>query len=190
MKHLAIFASGNGTNAERIIKHFENSNTSQVKVVFTNNSKAGVINRAHELFIDVHIISRNDLYDTNKVLNIIKQYNIDLIILAGFLWLIPESLINIFENRILNIHPALLPNYGGKGMYGIRVHEAIIAAGDSKSGITIHKVNKHYDKGQILFQADFDIDKNETPQSLADKIHLLEYKHFPIVVEEYIIDNL
>jgi phosphoribosylglycinamide formyltransferase-1 len=187
MKNIAIFASGNGTNAERIIKYFEDSNVVQVKVVFTNNKNAGVINRAHSLFIDVHVISRDAFYNTNKVIDNLKNYNIDLIVLAGFLWLVPESLINIFENRIINIHPALLPNYGGKGMYGMRVHEAVIAAGDTKSGITIHKVNKLYDEGQIIFQADVEISNDETPQSLAKKIHLLEYEHFPVIVEEFII---
>ena len=137
-----------------------------------------------QLFVDVHIINRNDFYNTDKIIVTIKNYNIDLIVLAGFLWLVPESLINNFQNKIINIHPALLPNYGGKGMYGMRVHEAVIAAGDPKSGITIHKVNKVYDEGQILFQANVEISTGETPQSLAEKIHLLEHEHFPLVIEE------
>lgn len=183
MKNIAIFASGNGTNAERIIKYFEEKGTARVNVVFANNSKAGVIERAHSLFVDVHVFNRNDFYGTDKILNALAQYNTDLIVLAGFLWLVPESLINKYENRIINIHPALLPAYGGKGMYGMRVHEAVIASGDSKSGITIHKVNKFYDDGQIVFQAEVEIDSNETPDSLAAKIHLLEHKHFPEVIE-------
>jgi len=189
MKNIAIFASGNGTNAERIIRCFQDSTQIQVVVIFTNNKNAGVINRAHNLFVDVHVISRNDFYNTNKVLDTLKNYNIDLIVLAGFLWLVPESLITSFENKIINIHPALLPNYGGKGMYGMRVHEAIIAAGDTKSGITIHKVNKLYDEGQVIFQAEVNISENETPESLAEKIHLLEHEHFPVVIKELLLEG-
>ena len=183
MKNIAIFASGNGTNAERIIKYFEDSDTVRVTIVFTNNSKAGVIKRAQALFVDVHVFNRNDFYN-NKVISIIKQYNIDLIVLAGFLWLVPEVLINSYKNRMINIHPAILPAYGGKGMYGMKVHEAVVNSGDTFSGITIHKVSHNYDEGQIIFQATVEIDKNETPQSLAKKIHLLEYEHFPRVIEE------
>ena len=183
MKNIAIFASGNGTNAERIIKYFEKSKIARVKIVLTNNSKAGVINRAHSLNVELHVTNRSDFYNTDGIINILAQYNIDLIVLAGFLWLIPESLINNYENKIINIHPALLPSYGGKGMYGKRVHEAVIESRDTKSGITIHMVNKFYDKGLIIFQAETNIVENETPDSLAKKIHLLEYEHFPIVIE-------
>jgi len=187
MKNIAILASGNGTNAERIIKYFEESNIARVNVVLTNKSDAGVINRAHSLFVDVHIFTRDDFNNSNKVLDILAQYNIDIIVLAGFLWLVPENILKKYDNRIINIHPALLPAYGGKGMYGARVHEAVIAAGEAKSGITIHRVNKLYDDGQIIFQADFDLDENETPDSLAGKIHKLEYKHFPEVIERLLI---
>lgn len=183
MKNIAILASGNGTNAERIIKYFEESELAQVNVVLTNKSDAGVIERAHLLFVDVHVFNRDDFNKSNKVMDILSQYNTDLIVLAGFLWLVPENILENYENRIVNIHPALLPAYGGKGMYGAKVHESVIAAGDPKSGITIHKVNKHYDEGQIIFQAEVKIDKNETPASLAGKIHKLEYKHFPEVLE-------
>ncbi len=186
MKNIAIFASGNGTNAERIIKYFEDSNLARVTVILTNNSKAGVIKRVQALFIDVHIISRNDFYNSNKVEVIIEQYNVDLIVLAGFLWLVPENLINSYKNRMINIHPALLPRYGGKGMYGMKVHEAIVNSGDTFSGITIHKVSNNYDEGQIIFQVTVEISKNETPQSLAEKIHLLEYEHFPRVIKELV----
>ncbi len=187
MKNIAILASGNGTNAERIIKYFEESNIARVNVVLTNKSDAGVINRAHSLFVDAHIFTRDDFNNSNKVLDILAQYNIDIIVLAGFLWLVPENILKKYDNRIINIHPALLPAYGGKGMYGARVHEAVIAAGEAKSGITIHRVNKLYDDGQIIFQADFDLDENETPDSLAGKIHKLEYKHFPEVIERLLI---
>jgi len=184
MKNIAIFASGNGTNAERIISYFKDSRLAQVDVVLTNKSDAGVITRAHSLFVDIHVFTRDDFYNSNKILDILAQYKVDLIVLAGFLWLVPENILDKYENSIVNIHPALLPAYGGKGMYGVRVHEAVIAAGDDKSGITIHKVNKLYDDGQIIFQADVEIESNETPDSLAGKIHMLEYEHFPKVIEE------
>lgn len=187
MKNIAIFASGNGTNAERVIKYFEKSKIARVNIVLSNNSEAGVINRAHSLNVDVHFINRNDFYSSDNILDVLTQYNIDLIVLAGFLWLLPEYLIDKYENKIINIHPALLPAYGGKGMYGKHVHEAVIAAGDSKSGITIHLVNKIYDDGQIIFQTDIKIAKNETPDSLAGKIHLLEYEHFPEVIKSLLI---
>lgn len=183
MKNIAIFASGSGTNAENIINYFEDSSVANVAVVLTNNIKAGVIERAHSLFTDVNVFNRDDFYNSEKIINLLAQYNIDLVVLAGFLWLVPQNLIDKFENRIINIHPALLPKYGGKGMYGMRVHEAVVEAREAKSGITIHKVNSVYDDGQIIFQADFDLDENETPLSLATKIHRLEYKHFPKVIE-------
>lgn len=183
MKNIAIFASGSGTNAENIINYFEDSSIANVSVVLTNNTRAGVIERAHSLFTDVHIFNRDDFYNSEKIINLLAQYNIDLVVLAGFLWLVPQNLIDKFENRIINIHPALLPKYGGKGMFGMKVHETVIAANEPKSGITIHKVNSVYDDGQIIFQESFNIDENETPDSLATKIHKLEYKHFPEVIE-------
>lgn len=186
MKNIAIFASGNGTNAERIIKYFNESSIAQVNVVLTNKSDAGVISRAQSLNIDLIVFNRDDFYNTANVINILNENNIDLIVLAGFLWLVPENILEKYEDRILNIHPALLPKYGGKGMYGTRVHEAVIADGEVKSGITIHKVNKYYDEGQIIFQTYFNLDKNETPDSLAGKIHKLEYEHFPKVIERFL----
>ena len=187
MKNIAIFASGNGTNAERVIRYFEKSKIARVNIVITNNNKAGVIKRAHSLKVDLHLINRIDFYNSDDVLDILTQYKVDLIVLAGFLWLVPEALISKYDNKIINIHPALLPSYGGKGMYGKHVHEAVIASGNVKSGITIHYVNKLYDDGQIIFQADTKISKNETPDSLAKKIHLLEYEHFPEVIKSLLI---
>ncbi len=187
MKNIAIFASGSGTNAENIIKYFEDSSTIDVVVVLTNNANAGVIERAHSLFVDVHVFNRDDFYNSDRVINILDNYKTDLIVLAGFLWLVPENILGKYENKGINIHPALLPDYGGKGMYGKRVHEAVIDSGDSESGISIHKVNKIYDDGQIIFQAKVKIDKNETPDSLAGKIHMLEYEHFPKVIESLLI---
>ncbi len=187
MKNIAIFASGNGTNAERIIKYFEKSKIARVVLVVTNNAKAGVINRANSLSVDVEVINRNVFYDSQSILSTLATYNADLIVLAGFLWLVPKYLIDKYENRIINIHPALLPKYGGKGMYGMRVHESVIENNEEKSGITIHKVNDKYDDGQIIFQAKVEIDNNETPETLAGKIHILEYEHFPKVIEDQLI---
>lgn len=187
MKNIAIFASGNGTNAETIIRYFQKSDAVNVSIILTNNTNAGVIDRAQSLNVEVFVFNRDIFYNSNKVLDLITRNNIDLIVLAGFLWLVPEDILDRFENRIINIHPALLPKYGGKGMYGMGVHEAVIAASEKQSGITIHKVNKHYDKGQIIFQTEVDIDENETPDSLASKIHELEHQHFPKVIEKYLI---
>ncbi len=188
MKNIAIFASGKGTNAQRIIEFFELSTSAKVTVVYTNNSKAGVILRAQKLNISTVVFTRNNFYNTTEIIDSLKSNNIDLIVLAGFLWLVPQLLINSFTNKIINIHPALLPKYGGKGMYGMYVHNAIIAAGDTKSGITIHKVNEVYDNGNIIFQTYVDIDKDDTPELLANKIHLLEHKYFPKVINDYLVN--
>jgi phosphoribosylglycinamide formyltransferase 1 len=184
MKSIAIFASGSGTNAERIIKHFEKSNHSRVVIVLTNNPVAGVIQRAKSCNVDVEIFNRNDFYKSDYVLNLLTKYSPDLIVLAGFLWLVPEMLIHNYTGKIINIHPALLPDFGGKGMYGMNVHKAVIESKQNQSGITIHFVNKVYDDGQIIFQKSFDLAKDETPESLAEKIHLLEYKYFPTVIDK------
>ena len=185
MKNIAIFASGSGTNAENIVTYFEDSDNVDVCVILTNNAKAGVIERAHSLFVDVHVFNRDGFYNSDKILDLLVQYNIDIIVLAGFLWLVPEKMIEKYDNKIINIHPALLPKFGGKGMYGMKVHEAVINAKEAKSGITIHNVNKIYDDGQIIFQKSFDIAINETPETLAQKIHVLEYKHFPEVIDDF-----
>lgn len=182
MKNIVIFASGSGTNAERIIKYFADNQQIVVSCVYTNNSTAGVIERAQNLNVPVEVFNRSDLYDNNRITDHLNTIKPDLIVLAGFLWLVPKSVINDYD--IINIHPALLPNYGGKGMYGMKVHEAVIAAKEPKSGITIHWVNDKYDEGQIIFQADFEIEEGETPESLAQRIHQLEYAYFPEVIEE------
>ena len=187
MKNIAIFASGNGTNAERIIKYFAKSKIAHVALVVTNNSKAGVINRANTLNVDVQVINRNVFYDSQSIISTLAKYKVDLIVLAGFLWLVPKYLIDKYEYRIINIHPALLPKYGGKGMYGMRVHESVIENNEEESGITIHQVNDKYDDGQIIFQEKVKVEINETPETLAGKIHILEYKHFPKVIEDQLI---
>ena len=180
--NIAIFASGSGTNAENIIKYFTKIQNITISSVFSNNKTAGVIEKVQKLGIECHIFNKNDFYNTDKVIQQLKEDSIDLIILAGFLWLIPESLLINFP-KIINIHPALLPKYGGKGMYGMNVHEAVVAAGEKFSGITIHWVNAFYDEGQIIFQKELELAKDETPESLAKKIHQLEYEYFPKVIE-------
>ncbi len=183
MKNIAIFASGSGTNAENLIRFFRTSQFGKVRVVLSNRVDAGVLIRAQSLEIESFVFTREQFYSSEEVLNVLFERDIDYIILAGFLWLVPDYLLIPFENKIVNIHPALLPKYGGKGMYGSRVHRAVIEAGESESGITIHHVNQEYDEGDIIFQASCKIEPGETPDSLAEKIHELEYTYFPAVVE-------
>ena len=184
MINIAILASGNGTNAERIIKYFQKSENIKVKMVLNNNPRAYVLDRAQKHEVDTRVFSRTDFNTPDKCLQLFE--NTDFIVLAGFLWLIPQFLVKKFENKIINIHPALLPSYGGKGMYGDYVHEAVLRNKENFSGITIHLVNEHYDEGQILFQKKIKIDENESPWSLAEKIHALEHLHYPKVIEETI----
>jgi len=185
MSRLAIFASGSGSNAENLILFFANSSNISITRIFCNNANAGVIQRAEKLGVPVSVFSRDDFYNSQQVLNQLIEDKTDVIILAGFLWLIPQNLIAQFPNNIINIHPALLPNYGGKGMYGARVHEAVIANGEKQSGITIHVVDEIYDNGAILFQATCEITPDDTADTLAQKIHALEYEYFPKVVAEF-----
>ncbi len=187
MNRVAVFASGSGTNCENLIRYFENSENIDVGLVITNNPFAGVIERAWQLDVDCYInlfSSSEDLQTLNKILN---EYKIDWIVLAGFLKLIPADLIERFKGRIINIHPALLPKYAGKGMYGMNVHKEVIESGDTISGITIHLVNEQYDKGQILVQHTCEVLPDDTPEILAERIHQLEYRYFPVEVETYIL---
>jgi len=183
MVKLAIFASGAGSNAAKIIEHFAGDKAVLIDLIVCNKKEAGVwgIAAAHQ--IDTLLINRNSFYETADCVNQLQSRGIDFIVLAGFLWKIPPSLIEAFPNRIINIHPALLPKYGGKGMYGNFVHEAVIAAGEKESGITIHYVDANYDEGDIIFQAKCSVEANDTPTSLAAKIHALEHAHFPIVID-------
>jgi phosphoribosylglycinamide formyltransferase-1 len=183
MKSIAIFASGSGSNAENLITHFRKTQCARVSVVLSNNPEAFVLERAKRLDVPSSCFSRTDFYQSETILAVLNKYEVDYVVLAGFLWLIPSYLIAAFPNRIVNIHPALLPNYGGKGMFGDNVHKAVVANGEKESGITIHYVNEKYDSGNIIFQAKCALAPGETPQSLAEKIHELEYKHFPDVVE-------
>jgi len=186
MRNIAIFASGSGTNAENIIKYFSTGNSAKVTLVLSNRREAFVLKRAAALNVNTLFFDRADLYTKDTVAGYLLESKIDFIVLAGFLWLIPEKILNIFNRRIINIHPALLPSYGGKGMYGEKVHEAVIAAGDRESGITIHYVNSFYDEGDIIFQARCKIEPGDTPETLASKIHALEYKYFPEVIEKLV----
>jgi len=188
MIRIAIFASGSGTNAQRISEYFaEKQGSITVALILSNNSSAYVLERARNLGVPGIVFTRTEFYETSRIPDILKENSIDYIVLAGFLWLIPDPILTAYPGRILNIHPALLPSYGGKGMYGMKVHEAVIASRDKESGITIHLVNQKYDEGKILFQAKCVIEESDTPESLAGKIHELEYKYFPEVIEGYIL---
>jgi formyltetrahydrofolate-dependent phosphoribosylglycinamide formyltransferase len=181
---LAIFASGTGTNAEKIIQHFEHHPSVKVALIVSNKPAAGVLTIAAKNNIDILIIEKENFFRGNGYVDELKAAAIDFIILAGFLWKVPETLINAFPNRIINIHPALLPNYGGKGMYGNFVHEAVINAKEKISGITIHYVDGHYDNGDIILQARCEVTETDTPETLAKKIHALEHEYYPKVIEE------
>ncbi len=186
MKNIAIFASGNGSNAQRIAEYFSDSATINICRIYTNNPSAYVIERAARLNIPLTLFDKSELSKPGKVMETLEADHTDWIVLAGFLWLIPSYLIKRFPDRIINIHPALLPKYGGKGMYGSRVHEAVIQNGEQESGISIHYVNDRYDEGQIIFQATCPLKKDDTPSSLASRIHELEYRHYPEVIEQLV----
>lgn len=186
MSNIAIFASGSGTNAENLIRHFNHAGQSKacVKVLLSNNPEAYAITRAARLGVFTRVFDRNELYSSDAIMEELRRQKIDLIVLAGFLWLMPESIVSAFRRRMVNIHPALLPKYGGKGMYGMRVHRAVKAAGERESGVTIHYVNGEYDRGDVIFQASCPVAPDDTPDDIAAKIHQLEQQHFPRVVEE------
>ncbi|MEI9935459.1 MAG: phosphoribosylglycinamide formyltransferase [Ferruginibacter sp.] len=183
---IAIFASGAGSNAQKIIDHFRNSDSIKVALIVCNKEGAGVLSIAEKENIPSLLINKERFFNEDAYLSELKNHAIDFIVLAGFLWKIPSLLIKAYPNRIINIHPALLPKYGGKGMYGYFVHEAVIDSKDKESGITIHYVDEQYDHGNIIFQEKCLINENDTPDSLAKKIHALEHLHFPRVVEETI----
>ncbi len=185
---LAIFASGSGTNAERFFSHFKNHNQIEVSLLLSNNPNAFVLERAKNAGVPTRVFNKKQLRD-GEVLSWLKERGITHIILAGFLWLISDNLIDAFPEKIINIHPALLPRYGGRGMYGSKVHEAVKAANETETGITIHLVNQHYDEGAILFQAKTKIDRDDMPDEIARKVHELEYKHYPVVVEDWVLEN-
>ncbi len=185
-RHIAIFASGNGTNAEAIMKYFYYHPNIIVRALFSNNKMAKAMERAQKYGVPAYSFQREDFYNESHVLDLLQDIGVDVIILAGFLWKVPENIVTQYSNRILNIHPALLPKYGGKGMYGGHVHQAVITNQEKESGITIHQVNEVYDDGKIIFQAKVTITENDTPETLAQKIHVLEHEHYPKVIEQYI----
>ncbi len=185
-KRIAIFASGSGSNAQKLMEHFKDSTEAEIVLVLTNNPDAYVIQRADNFEIPVHIFDRHEFYKTEEVLDLLKGLNIDLIVLAGFLWLIPENLIKHYPNRIINIHPAILPKFGGKGMYGDHVHNAVLAAKELEGGITIHYVNEHYDEGEYIFQAKYKVDQGDSLEMIKFKGQQLEHLHYPRIVESII----
>jgi phosphoribosylglycinamide formyltransferase-1 len=186
VKHLAIFASGTGSNAQKIIDHFRNSSSVKIAVIACNKPRAGVLSIAEKENIPVLLIEKEKFFRGDAYVNELKEKQTDLIILAGFLWKIPSALIKAFPGNIINIHPALLPKHGGKGMFGDNVHAAVIAAGEKESGITIHYVDEHYDNGDIIFQANCPVFPGDTPESLAKRIHMLEHRHYPLVIDKLI----
>lgn len=188
MKKIAIFASGSGSNAENIIHFFRNHPSIDIDSVWTNKSDAFVLERAEQLNVEAHVFTKNELVTTDQILIELKKRKIDLIVLAGFLLLLPQKFIREFQ--VVNIHPALLPAYGGKGMYGAHVHQSVIANREKESGISIHLVDELYDHGEILFQARCSIDPQDTPESLAAKIHQLEMEHFPKTIETLLTENI
>jgi phosphoribosylglycinamide formyltransferase-1 len=187
MKRIAIFASGSGTNAENIITYFQKNTKAKVVLVLSNNPKALVLERASKLGVQNGVFNKQQLNDSKWAIENLK--NLDLIVLAGFLWKFPEHLLENYKNKVVNVHPALLPKYGGKGMYGMHVHNAVVENKEVESGITIHYVNEHYDEGAIIFQAKCAVNNTDTPSDVAAKIHQLEMTHFPEVVQQILSEN-
>lgn len=185
MKKLVLFASGGGSNAVKIIEHFNDNEEVEVVSIFVNNPNAGILNKAKELGIKTRLFTREE-YKAGVVLNDLKDLDTDFIALAGFLWLVPSEIVQEFDGRILNIHPALLPNYGGKGMYGMNVHTAVFNNKEEKSGITIHEVNEKYDDGEYVFQGEVDITSCQSPEEIAKAVLAVEHANFPRVIEEFI----
>ena len=189
MKNLVILASGNGTNARAIINHFRYNPEVKVACIISNNPKAGVIGIAQEFQIPWYLINRKDLYESDHVINLLKNAAPDLIILAGFLWLLPENILMAFPHKIINIHPALLPKYGGKGMYGMKVHESVIQNQETETGITIHYLNEQYDDGEIILQKSYAVTPEDNAETIAAKVHLLEHEWYPKVIEDILKAN-
>lgn len=187
MKSIVLFASGSGSNVENIVNHFHTNPEVSISCVLSNKSDAKVLERCNRLNVSALYFNKHSFYNSDCVLHILKSLNPDLIILAGFLWKIPDNIINGYPDKIINIHPALLPKYGGKGMYGIHVHESVKANKESETGITIHYVNENYDEGAIIRQAKVALSPNDTPESIAEKVHELEYEFFPKVIEQVLM---
>ena len=186
-KHIAIFASGTGSNAKKIIDYFKHHTNISVSLIVSNKPNAPVLNIARENGIPTLVIDREYFYHSEDILKKFNEYLVDYVVLAGFLWLVPAYLVKAYEQRMVNIHPALLPKYGGKGMYGMKVHEAVRQAGDKETGITIHYVNEQYDDGDVVFQASCEVESADTPQTIAGKVHQLEHRYFPKVIEKLLL---
>ena len=186
---IAIFASGNGSNAEKIIQYFQDHTDIEVALVLTNNPNAGVLSRARKLSIPSIVFDRAQFAESGTILQWLDEARITHIVLAGFLWLVPNYLIERYRNKIINIHPALLPDFGGKGMYGMKVHEAVRAAGVKETGITIHLVDAHYDNGKIVFQGRCEVTDNCSASDIAQRVHALEYEHYAKVIEKWILEK-
>lgn len=186
MIRIAVFASGNGTNTERIMEYFNSSNAIMVGLVLSNRPSAYVLERAKRHNIETYVFNRKQFYETGEIQDILFNYDIQFIVLAGFLWLIPSYLVRAYTGRIVNIHPALLPKYGGKGMYGNHVHQAVKDAGDDESGISVHYVNENFDEGQVVFQAKCKVARSDSPADIAQKVHQLEYEYYPRIIEQEI----
>lgn len=184
---LAILGSGNGTNAQRITEYFSGNNAVEVACIIYNKRDAYIATRAHNLGIEAVYFGRDDFYNSDRVVNYLRERRIDWVILAGFLWLVPQNILQAYPQRVINIHPALLPKHGGRGMYGERVHESVIASHETESGITIHIVDENYDRGTTLFQARCAVNPDDTPDTLAHKVHELEYQYFPQIIEKTVL---
>jgi phosphoribosylglycinamide formyltransferase-1 len=185
-KRIAIFASGSGSNAQKLMEYFKGHPDAEIALVLSNNPDAFVLQRADNFEIPSHVFSRQEFYHSEEVSDLLKTLKIDLIVLAGFLWLIPQQLIQEYPGRIINIHPAILPKFGGKGMYGDHVHQAVLQAKEKESGITIHYVNEHYDEGEYIYQAKYRIDKGDNLEMLKFKGQQLEHLHYPRIVESIV----
>jgi len=190
MKKVVLFASGSGSNVQRICEYFKDNAAVSFPHLFCNKKEAYVLERAKQLGLDATVFNRDDFYKGDKILNQLKEIQPDIIVLAGFLWLMPEDIVKAFPNAIINIHPALLPAYGGKGMYGMKVHQAVKDNKENQTGITIHYVNEEYDEGNIIFQQSCPLNATDTPKDIAAKVHALEYEHFPRVIEQLLFGEL
>ena len=189
VKKIVLFASGAGTNAENIIKFFQQKKNTKVTAVFSNNPSAGALKKAHRLDVKALHFDRESFYHSKEVLNVLKDLKPDLIVLAGFLWIFPEPILKEFPNKVINIHPALLPKYGGKGMYGMKVHDAVLAEKEMETGISIHYVNERFDEGELIFQKTVPVDTGDTAEDIAAKVHELEYEFYPKVIEKLLFPS-
>lgn len=189
MKNIAIFASGGGSNAQKIMEHFQGISLAKVSFVLSNKAEAGVLEKAEKMGVETLVFDRPYFYETTEILKELDKRKIDFVVLAGFLWLVPNYLVRHFPRRIINIHPALLPKYGGKGMYGMHVHRAVKESGEKESGITIHYVNEKYDDGSIIFQKTCKLDPADSPENIAAKVLKLEHHYFPRLIEQLLSDS-